>query len=62
MSDERVSSGSFRNLDELVRLFPRDAETKPKAPDRQRPAKVEDDIHDRLFERAWREARNNQSP
>ena len=58
MSDEKKRTGSFHELDELVKLFPHEPSRKSDRTDGSHKPRVhQSDIHDRLFESAWRAAR-----
>jgi hypothetical protein len=51
---------TFRDLDELVKLTPEERPARPDPTDQTEPEKP-DDIHDQLFECAWRKAREQRS-
>jgi len=59
----RKQKGSFGgHFDELVEQFPHGEAAKPKKSDpRDKPSKDDASVHDKLFESAWRKARDNQS-
>ena len=58
-----VKKGSFgSHFDEVVKHFPHEeSSVRDKARTRDKPSKDDGDIHDRLFESAWRKARRTQS-
>ena len=59
----QVKKGSFgSHFDEVVKHFPHEETTKPdKAHDRRKRSKDDGNVHDKLFESAWRKARGTQS-
>ena len=48
---------TFRDLDELVRLMPEGEPPKRERSDEPEQENEQGDVHDRLFERAWRKGR-----
>ena len=56
----QVKKGSFgSHFDEVVKHFPHEETTK--RVDRRKPSKDDGNVHDKLFESAWRKARGTQS-
>ena len=56
-----VKKGSFGgHLDELVRVFEPDRPKKSDQPEEQTRPERDANVHDRLFESAWRKAREDQ--
>ena len=58
-----VKKGSFgSHFDEVVKHFPHEPSAKRGEPDKRRkPSKDDRNVHDKLFETAWRKRRSDQS-